>query len=133
MGCATKDWLSVLGGVFILIGGALVAFDNSAISPFFGYLANGGASGTNVTTVTTVGIIGIIMGLIVIVGGLMMKSKPDKSKMWGAVVIVVAILSWFTAVGGLVIGFLIALAGGIMAIRFKPSTAPSAPAPTKGS
>jgi len=130
MGCATKDWLSVLGGIFILIGGALVAFDNSAIS-FFGYLANGGTSGTNVTIV---GIIGIIMGLIVIVGGLMMKSKPDKSKMWGAVVVVVAILSWFTAVGGLVIGFLIALAGGIMAIRFKPSTAPSAPPPTtKGS
>jgi hypothetical protein len=130
MGCATKDWLSVLGGIFILIGGALVAFDNSVIS-FFGYLANGGTSGTNVTIVGTVG---IIMGLIVIVGGLMMKSKPDKSKMWGAVVIVVAILSWFTAVGGLVIGFLIALAGGIMAIRFKPSTVPSAPAPTtKGS
>jgi hypothetical protein len=125
MGCATKDWLSVLGGVFILIGGALVAFDNSAIS-VFGYLANGGTSGTNVTIV---GIVGIIMGLIVIVGGLMMKSKPDKSKMWGAVVIIVAILSWFTAVGGLVVGFLIALAGGIMAIRFKPSTAPSASTP----
>ena len=125
MGCATKDWLSVLGGIFILIGGALVAFDNSAVS-FFGYLANGGSSGT---TVTIVGIVGIIMGLIVIVGGLMMKSKPDKSKTWGAVVIIVAILSWFTAVGGLVVGFLIALAGGVMAVRFKPSTAPSASTP----
>jgi hypothetical protein len=63
----------------------------------------------------------------------MMKSKPDKSKMWGVVVIVVAILSWFTAVGGLVVGFLIALAGGIMAIRFKSSTAPStSPSTTKG-
>jgi hypothetical protein len=130
MGCATKDWLCVLGGILILIGGTLVAFDNSAIS-FFGYLANGGTSGTNVTIV---GVIGIIMGLIVIVAGLMMKSKPDKSKMWGAVVIIVAILSWFTAVGGLVVGFLIALAGGIMAIRFKPSTAPSPPPPAaKGS
>ena len=58
MGCATKDALSALGGVFILIGGALIAFDNSAIS-FFGYLANGGTSGINVTIV---GIIGVIMG-----------------------------------------------------------------------
>ncbi len=125
MGCATKDALSVLGGVFILIGGALVAFDNSAIS-FFGYLANGGSSGT---TVTLVGIIGIIMGLIVIVGGVMMKSKPDKSKMWGGVVVVFSILSWFTAVGGLVVGFLLGLAGGIMAIMFKPSMAPATTPP----
>ncbi len=114
----------------ILIGGALVAFDNSAVS-FFGYLANGGSSGT---TVTAVGIIGIIMGIIVIVGGVMMKSKPDKAKMWGAVVVVFSILSWFTAVGGLVVGFLLGLAGGIMAIRFKPSTASTPPpAPPKGS
>ena len=122
MGCATKDALSALGGVFILIGGALVAFDNSAIS-FFGYLANGGSSGI---TVTVVGIIGIIMGLIVIVAGLMMKSKPDKSKMWGAVVVVLSILSWFTAVAGLVVGFILGLAGGLMAIRFKPSATPGA-------
>ncbi|HZY95401.1 MAG TPA: DUF6114 domain-containing protein [Candidatus Bathyarchaeia archaeon] len=127
MGCATKDALSALGGVLILIGGALVAFNNSAIS-FFGYLANGGSSGT---TVTLVGIVGMIMGLIVIAGGVMMKSKPDKSKMWGAVVVVFSILSWFTAVGGLVAGSLIGLAGGIMAIRFKPSAASTAPPASK--
>ncbi len=129
MGCATKDALSVLGGILILIGGVLVAFDNSAIS-FFGYLANGGSSGS---TVTLVGIVGMIMGVIIIVGGVMMKSKPDKSKMWGAVVVVFSILSWFTAVGGLVVGFLLGLAGGIMAIMFKPSTSSKAPSSPKGS
>jgi len=130
MGCATKDALSALGGVFILIGGALIAFDNSAIS-FFGYLANGGSPGS---IVTLVGIVGMIMGLIVIVGGVMMKSNPDKSKMWGAVVIVFSILSWFTAVGGLIVGFLLGLAGGIMALRFKPSTSSTTPSPApKGS
>ena len=122
MGCATKDALSALGGVFILIGGALIAFDNSAIS-FFGYLANGGTSGG---IVTLVGIVGMIMGLVVIIGGVMMKSNPDKSKMWGAVVVVFSVLSWFTAVGGLVVGFLLGLAGGIMAIRLKLSTASTA-------
>ena len=64
----------------------------------------------------------------------MMKSNPDKSKMRGAVVIVVSILSWFTAVGGLVVGFVLGLVGGIMAIRFKPSTTSTAPPSTpKGS
>ena len=63
-----------------------------------------------------------------------MRSNPDKSKIWGAVVVVFSVLSWFTAAGGLVLGFLLGLAGGIMAIRFKPPTASTAPRSTpKGS
>jgi hypothetical protein len=120
--------LSVLAGILILIGGALIAFDNSAISPTFGYLATGGTSATG-TTVMAIGIIGIIMGLVVVLSGVMISSKPDKAKMWGAVAVVLSILSWFTAVGGIVVGFILGLAGGIMAIRFKPSMASASPPP----
>jgi hypothetical protein len=117
--------LSVLGGILILVGGVLIAFYNSSIK-FFGYLANGGTSGTNVTIV---GVLGIIMGLIVILSGVMISSKPDKAKMWGAVAVVLSIVSWFTAVGGIVVGFILGLVGGIMAIRFKPSMASASPPP----
>ena len=118
--------LSVIGGIFVILGGVFIAFVGSLVSSF-GYLANGGANGGS--TVTAFGVVGIIMGLIMVVGGFMIYSKPSSSKMWGIIVLILSILSWVTAVGGLVIGFILGLIGGILAIVFKPSTASSAPTP----
>jgi len=122
--------LSLIGGICVIIGGAFIAFVGSLVSSF-GYLANGGTTGG--TIVTVFGVVGIIMGLIMVVGGFMMYSKPSSAKMWGVIVLILSILSWVTAVGGLVIGFILALVGGILAIVYKPSAATAAsppPAPT---
>jgi len=118
--------LSLIGGICVIIGGAFIAFVGSLVSSF-GYLANGGASGGS--TVTAFGVVGIIMGLIMVVGSFMLYSKPTRAKMWGIIILVLSILSWVTAVGGLVIGFILGLIGGILAIMFKPSAVPVAPAP----
>ncbi len=116
--------LSLIGGIFVILGGAFIAFVGSLVSSF-GYLANGGTTGG--TVVTVVGVVGIIMGLIMIVGSFMLYSKPSSAKMWGIIILILSILSWFTAVGGLVIGFILGLVGGILAIKYKPSTAAPAP------
>jgi len=118
--------LSLIGGICVIIGGAFIAFVGSLVSSF-GYLANGGTSGGS--TVTAFGVVGIIMGLIMVVGSFMLYSKPTRAKMWGIIILVLSILSWVTAVGGLVIGFILGLIGGILAIMFKPSAVPVAPAP----
>lgn len=118
--------LSILGGIFVLLGGLFIAFIGSFVASF-GYLANGGANAG--TIVTIVGIVGVIFGLIMIVGGVMMYSNPSSAKMWGIIVLVLSILSWFTAVGGLVIGFLLGLIGGILAIVFRPTMIPGAMPP----
>ncbi len=96
--------LSLIGGIFVILGGLFIAFVGSLVSSF-GYLANGGANPG--ITVTIVGVVGIIFGLIMIVGAVMMYSNPTSAKMWGIIVLVLSILSWFTAIGGLVIGFLL--------------------------
>src|SRR6267143_1756990 len=119
--------LSLIAGIFVILGGALIAFVGSLVSSF-GYLANGGTTGG--AAVTAFGVVGIIMGLIMIVGGFMLYSKPTNAKMWGIIVLILSILSWVTAVGGLFIGFILGLIGGILAIVYKPSTAPAAPPPT---
>ena len=121
--------LSLIGGIFVILGGAFIAFVGSIVSSF-GYLANGGTNGG--TLVTVFGVVGIIMGVIMVIGGFMMYSKPTSAKMWGIIVLILSILSWFTAVGGLVIGFLLGLIGGILAIVFKsaPSAMAPPPAPT---
>jgi hypothetical protein len=111
--------LSLIGGIFVILGGLFIAFVGSFVASF-GYLANGGANPG--TAVTIVGVVGIIFGIIMIVGAAMMYSNPKSAKMWGIIVLILSILSWFTAVGGLVIGFLLGLIGGILAIVFKPAT-----------
>jgi Family of unknown function (DUF6114)/zinc-ribbon domain len=116
--------LSLIGGIFVIIGGAFIAFVGSLI----GSLNVTGASSAS-TTALALGIVGVIMGLIMVVGAFMMYSKPTSAKMWGVIVLILSIISWVTAVGGLFIGFLLGLIGGILALTFKPSMAPGAMPP----
>jgi hypothetical protein len=118
--------LSLIAGIFVILGGALIAFVGSLVSSF-GYLANGGTTGG--AAVTAFGVVGIIMGLIMVVGSFMLYSKPTSTKMWGIIILILSILSWVTAVGGLVIGFILGLVGGILAIVYKPSAAAATPPP----
>jgi hypothetical protein len=116
--------LSLIGGLFVISGGAALAFAGSIIGSFN---VTGAASASN--TVLALGIIGVIMGIIMVVGGFMMYSKPTSAKMWGVIVLILAIISWVTAIGGFFIGFLLGLIGGILALTFKPTMAPGAMPP----
>ena len=109
--------LSLLGGIFALLGGIVLAF--------FG----------TVFTIATFGLGSIalllyifpIFALIIIVGSIMMYSNPKSAKTWGIIVLILGIISMIgliTAFGGL-----LALIGGILAIVWKPSTPMNAPPP----
>jgi len=116
--------LSLIGGLFVIFGGAALAFAGSIIGSFN---VTGAASASN--TVLALGIVGVIMGIIMVVGGFMMYAKPTSAKMWGVIVLILAIISWVTAIGGFFIGFLLGLIGGILALTFKPTMAPGAMPP----
>ena len=116
--------LSLIGGLFVIFGGAALAFAGSIIGSFN---VTGAASASS--TVLALGIVGVIMGIIMVVGGFMMYSKPTSAKMWGVIVLILAIISWVTAIGGFFIGFLLGLIGGILALTFKPTMAPGAMPP----
>ncbi len=116
--------LSLIGGIFVVLGGALLAFAGSIIGSFN---VTGAASASG--TVLALGIVGLIMGIIMIVGAFMMYSKPTSAKMWGVIVLILSIVSWVTAIGGFFIGFLLGLIGGILALTFKPTMAPGAMPP----
>jgi hypothetical protein len=116
--------LSLIGGLFVIFGGATLAFAGSIIGSFN---FTGAASASQ--TVLALGIVGVLMGLIMVVGGVMLYSKPASAKMWGVIVLVLSIISWVTALGGFFIGFLLGLIGGILALTFKPTMAPGAMPP----
>lgn len=71
--------------------------------------------------VTLYGIIGVVNGLLVIVFGVLLYVKPQQHVVWGVLVLILSIASWFTTIGGLFIGLILGLIGGILGIVFKPT------------
>ncbi len=109
--------LSLIGGIFVILGALLWI----SIGAFLSFLSLGIGLNT-----TMMGVLGLIFGLIVIVGGVMMYTKPQQHVMWGAIVLILAIVSIPFSFAGLLIGFILALIGGILGLVFKP--APAVPA-----
>jgi Family of unknown function (DUF6114) len=106
--------LSLVGGIFILLGGLLIA----AIGAVFSFILGG---------LTGLFFVGLLLGILIIVLSVLMFVAPRLKVAWGALVIVLAIVSIpFAALGGFVLGFILCLVGGILAIVHK------APAPMMG-
>ncbi len=101
--------LSLIGGIFILMVGILLGIIGFTLTIFVA-----GVGGI-------LGIFGLVWGIIVILGSVMMYRNPEQHTLWGIIVLVFSIVSWFGALGGLFIGFLLGLIGGILGIAWKPS------------
>lgn len=118
---STAYVLSLVGGIFVIIGGLATAAIGAAFT-----LMVGGMGGF-------IGILGIVWGVLIIVFATRLNSDPASHSTSGALIIVFSLLSWFGGLGGLVIGFLLALIGGILAITWnphaQPATVPPPPAP----
>jgi len=123
--------LSLIGGVFIILGGGMV----SMMGAFWfggmmgGYRGWGGMMGYGVPGYGMMGwlgfglfgILGIVFGVIIIISALMLNSKPQEHSTWGMLIIVFSALSIFGgAMGGLGVGLVLGLVGGILALTWKP-------------
>jgi len=119
--------LSLIGGIFILIGGLSVI----ALGSFIGGLGFGFGG----AYLAGIGVVGLICGLLTILGAVWINSgEQGKVRTGSILVLIFAILSlFFAAVGGFFIGFLLALIGAILGLTWKPSmtgtTATPPPAP----
>jgi hypothetical protein len=107
--------LSLIAGIFVLLGGLLVA----AIGALLSFFAFGIGA--------IAGILGIIWGIIIIVGANNLRSHPEQHVTWGVIILVFSFISWFGGLGGFLIGFLLGFIGGILAITWQPSQATAAP------
>ena len=115
--------LSLIGGIFILLGGALIA----AIAGIAGGIFSMVGFGDFGLGLAIVGALGLVFGLIIIIGGVMMYMKPQQHVMWGAIVLILAIVSIPFSLAGFIIGFILALVGGILGLVFKPQAPMAAP------
>src|SRR5256885_3696365 len=128
--------LSLIGGIFILLGAIVVMAIMSAIGSFM-------VIGGSADILVIYGAVGIIFALIVLVGAVMLWMKPQQHVAWGVVVLLFSLFSIITT-GGFFIGLILGLIGGILGIAWKPPAPmapgmappmmpPSMPPPRKGS
>lgn len=103
--------LTLAGGIIILLAGVVVMVVGAVLTFFIAGLGG------------IFGLVGVVWGVLIIVCAVMLRSMPDQHVGLGVAIIIFSVLSWFGSFGGLVIGFLLALVGGILAIVWKPGVA----------
>jgi hypothetical protein len=97
--------LSLIGGIFVLLGGVLWA----ALGTFLAFF----------TDVAFLLYAFLIFGIIIIIGAASMYSSPSSTKAWGIVILILGIISLIGIVT--TFGGLLSLIGGALAIGWRPS------------
>jgi len=120
--------LSLISGIFTLIGGLTVAYAGRWHFEFmqrmmsgYGY-AFGQGPGYALPFVWFMGIPGVIFGVVLIVGSVMLIQRPRQHETWGILILVFSILSIFGGVAGCLLGLVLGIVGGALAIAWKPAT-----------
>lgn len=66
--------------------------------------------------------LGLIAGIVVLVGAVVLYSRPRTAPTWGIVIVVVSALNLFVGMGGF-LASLLGLVGGALAAAWRPQTA----------
>ena len=93
--------VGVAGAYFPWIFPTLPGSDNNATVPF-----------------TTIAVISLICGALILFAAIMLRIKPENKKAWGILIIVFSIPSVITE-GGFIVGFLLGIIGGALALPRK--------------
>lgn len=106
--------LTLIGGILIFLSGLVTA----ATYAILGSLAISILPGLGVLLIG-LAVVALLFGIIIMVGGLRMRSDPGSARTWGIIVIVLSLLSLIGG-GGFFLGLILGLVGGILAIVWHP-------------
>jgi hypothetical protein len=125
----TASVLALIGGIIIVLGGALFIFVSAFVLPNINYV--------NITTPTglssaaipalvsgvvgVMGAFGLVSGAVVLMSAVLLLAKVGQPRTWGILVLVFSILS-FVGLGGFIVGAVLGMVGGILVLRWKPPT-----------
>lgn len=132
--------LSIIGGSLMIIGG-LLPLGMLGMSGHFGMMSEmdtgemmgemmEGESGMMMplqsflwASVTIISAISIGTGIVLIVGGYLIYRKPESATPWGIAILVASIVS-LLSIGGFIIGPILGIIGGILALTRKQPANP---------
>lgn len=106
--------LSLIGGIFILIGGLALG----ALGSFIAIFTFGAG---------LVLWIFAVFGIIIIIGAVMLNNNPGLAKTWGIVILILGVISLIGVVTAL--GGILSIIGGALAIAWKPRERVAPPQP----
>ncbi len=114
--------LSLLGGI-VIIAGSLIAASLSAFgTPYGTYYGMGpgmmAGFGFNSAWYLSFSLAALVFGIIVLIGAIMLNTHPADHITWGIVVLVFSIAS-FIGMGGYMIGAILGIAGGAIALSYR--------------
>jgi len=75
-------------------------------------------------------IIGLSSGALVILGAVMLYSRPFEKDLWGGVIIAFSILGILGGMGGFMIGLVLGIVGGVLALAWNPTPKTALSTPT---
>ena len=117
--------LSLVGGILIVLGGAARYAIGMFIHSFGSQTSThhhllGALTRMLGAGVGFFGLVGVVLGIVVIVAAIMLNVTPDQHVTLGAVIVVLSIVSLFVGASGFLLGLILGLVGGILAITWKP-------------
>ena len=115
--------LSLIGGAFILVSGFVLSLWSLYGGPWFNEMMGGmtmmGGFGFPSNLMVGFELVGLVSGAFVVIGAIMMRVHPAEHVAWGVIVLVFSITS-FLGMGGFMIGALLGVAGGALALSWRP-------------
>jgi len=125
----TASVLALVGGMIIILGGAIFIGVAAYVIPNLNLSNVTVPQGMNPASLpglisgvlTVMGTFGLVCGAIVLVSATMLLAKVGQRRIWGILILVFSVLS-FIGLGGFVLGAVLGITGGILALRWKPSS-----------
>ena len=114
----TAFTLSLIAGLLFLINGVVLG----AVASLVPFIVPPEELPIIIAFLTPLMILGIVWGIIVIIAAVILYRNPAQKTMWGVIILVLSIMSIFIS-GGFIIGLILGIIGGILALGWKPKTA----------
>ena len=112
--------LSLIGGIVIILGSVVSLFWSYYGWPYHGtmgpWMMWGFGYGYGFMWLFSMA--ALVSGIIVLMGAIMLNARPVEHMAWGTIVLVFSLIS-LLGMGGFMIGALLGIAGGALALSYK--------------
>jgi hypothetical protein len=123
----TAGVLALAGGLIIILGGVVFLGVAAFVIPHLNLsnmtvpqgIDRASLPGLISGILNVMGAFGLVCGSVVLVSATMLLAKVGQRRTWGVLILVFSVLS-FIGLGGFVIGAILGIAGGVLALRWKP-------------
>lgn len=107
--------LSLIGGVFVLVDGALGFMFSIRFGSWPVWIWE--FSGDEYV----LGPLGILMGILIVLAATLAYKRTQEKTIWGIAIIIASLVSFFVILGGYVVGFVFGMVGGILYLVWEPA------------